>query len=227
MMMISRLKPLEEMFGRLKSSESLLLLACNGCAESFGSAEPGQLNLLKSEAEQRGHHVADVVTIEFLCEEVLVRHWLRKARSKESFDAVLAVCCGVGAQVVAKVSQGAVYPACDTVSMGGRFGQPWGAELCKECGECLLPYTGGICPLTACSKGLLNGPCGGSQDGRCEFRPESRECGWQKIYRRLEERGGKELLVGPPLIKDHSRNEPPEELVVFKTQLLEGQVETL
>jgi hypothetical protein len=90
-----------------------------------------------------------------------------------------------------------------------------------------LPLTGGICPLTACSKGLLNGPCGGSQDGRCEVFPQTRECGWQRIYERLEAAGRKDLLLQPPLIKAHSRSEPPEPLVALRNELLAKRNTTL
>jgi hypothetical protein len=111
--------------------------------------------------------------------------------------------------------------------MGGRFGQAWGKEICKECGQCILQYTGGICPLTACSKGLLNGPCGGSKDSRCEVFPETRECGWHLIYERLKEVGRTDLLLGVPLVKDYCRSEPPEELVLLRNQILERENESL
>lgn len=221
MMLLCRMKPIEEIVSQLEGVRRLLLLACNGCEESFGNSEPGRLRRLADELEGKGVAVAEVLPLDFLCEEILVRHWLPQAECRSEFQAVLAVSCGIGAQVVARVSGRPAYPACDTVSLGGRFGQAWGKETCRECGQCILPSTGGICPLTACSKGLLNGPCGGSQDGRCEVFPLTRPCGWQQIYERLEADGRKDLLLRPPLIKDHSRSEPPEPLVSLRDQLIE------
>jgi hypothetical protein len=227
MMMLSRMKSLDDLLASLRGERRLLLLGCNGCEESFGNAEPERLRRLGTDLEEKGRIVADVLVIDFLCEELLVRHWLPLAEGRAEFEAVLAVCCGIGVQVVSRESRRPVYPACDTVTLGGRVGQAWGSEACRECGHCILPLTGGICPLTACSKGLLNGPCGGSQDGRCEVFPQTRECGWQRIYERLEAAGRKDLLLQPPLIKDHSRSEPPEPLVALRNELLTKRNTTL
>jgi len=226
-MLLSRLKRLDEMLNQLQGFETVLILACNGCEESFGNAEPERLRYLKAEIEKSGRSVSDTIAVDFLCEQMLVRRWLRNADCRGTFNAILVVSCGIGVQVVSNVSQYPVFPACDTVSMGGRFGQAWAKENCRECGQCILPYTGGICPLTACSKGLLNGPCGGSQDGRCEVFPETRECGWQLIYERLKAHGRTDLLLGLPLIKDYSQSEPPEELVSLRNEILEKGIETL
>ena len=87
-----------------------------------------------------------------------------------------------------------VYPAANTVTMGGLQGVWPSEERCGRCGDCLLYYTGGICPHTACPKGLLHGPCGGSQNGECELEP-GRPCGWQRIYDRLEALGRLDLLL--------------------------------
>ena len=193
-MLISRLKPLDEIFNQLQNFRSVLLLACNGCGESFGNAEQQRLNYLKGEIVKKGLSVNDILTIDFLCEPLLVRHWLHVAGSKADFDAALVVSCGIGVQVVSKENDQPAFPACDTVTMGGRFGQAWGKEICKECGQCILPYTGGICPLTACSKGLLNGPCGGSKNGRCEVFPE-RLCVWHRAYLRWAAAGEPEKMA--------------------------------
>jgi len=226
-MLISKLKPLDEIYSQLKNFKSVLLLACNGCGESFGNAEPSRLKYLRGKIQEKAIIVKDTITVDFLCEPALVRYWLGVAEAKHDFDALLIVSCGIGVQVVAKESQHQVYPACDTVTMGGRVGQAWGKEICKECGQCILPYTGGICPLTVCSKGLLNGPCGGSKNGRCEVFPETRECGWNLIYERLKAVGQTDLLRGLPLVRDYSKSEPPEELISLRNEILEKEEQTL
>lgn len=222
------MKPYEEICSYFSQTDPILVLACNGCEESFGNSETERLRMLKNQLVKKGMQVLQTLTIDFLCEPLLVRHWLSKTIPPDSIaPPILSVCCGIGVQVVAKVRPGQVFPACDTVSMGGRFGQAWGKELCRECGQCILPQTGGICPLTACSKGLLNGPCGGAQDGQCEVFPETRPCGWQLIYERLTLIGRTDLLTGPPLIKDHSRSEPPTELISLRNNILEQEIESL
>jgi len=42
--------------------------------------------------------------------------------------------------------------------------------------------------VTICAKGLVNGPCGGTDDGKCEVSRE-KDCAWTLIYRRLEALG--------------------------------------
>ena len=227
MMLMSRLKPIEEIISNVKGVQSLLILACNGCEESFGNAEPTRLKSLKERLEEGGTSFVNVLAIDFLCEPILVKHWLKNAECKGEFEATLAVSCGIGVQVVSAVNPNPTHPACDTVSLGGRFGQAWGRETCKECGECILDHTGGLCPLTVCSKGLLNGPCGGSQEGRCEVFPETRACGWLQIYDRLTAFGKTDLLLAEPLLKDYSRKEPPEELVALRNEILENLEEAL
>ncbi len=226
-MLISKPKPLEEILNYLKTYNSTLLMACNGCGESFGNSELRQLKSLAEKLQDNGVHIAETLCVDFLCEPILVKHWLKPTENKADFDSVLVVSCGIGAQVVSQEATVPAFPACDTVTMGGRFGQAWGKQLCKECGQCILPYTGGVCPLTACSKELLNGPCGGSQNGRCELFPDTRPCGWHLIYERLKTAGRTDLLTGDPLLKDHSKKEPPLELVTLRNQLMEKEFEAI
>jgi hypothetical protein len=81
-----------------------------------------------------------------------------------------------------------VHPGCNTLSAGGAHAEWKEAERCLECGDCMLEFTGGLCPIARCSKHLLNGPCGGSQDGKCEVDPDI-PCVWQQIVDRLAELG--------------------------------------
>jgi len=116
-------------------------------------------------------------------------------------------------QAVATVVDKAVHPACDTISLGGIRGEWRGEERCAECGQCFLEFTAGICPLTACAKQLVNGPCGGAKDGCCEVEPEVRRCAWDVIYERLERQGRIGVLRNSPLqTKDYARMQPPAEL---------------
>ncbi len=224
-MLISKRKEIEEITRLIEPGDAVLVVACNGCAESFGNAEQSQLSCLKRELEQAGHRVADVMTVDFACEPSLVKHWVKVVDKKESYEAILVVSCGIGVQTVAANTDKRTYPACDTVSFGGRIGQSWSHLRCRECGECMLGYTGGLCPLTSCSKGLLNGPCGGSKDGRCEVNPSTRECGWHLIYEKLKAVGRLDLLGGEPCIKDYSKSEPPEELVALQNQIASEGIE--
>ena len=116
----------------------------------------------------------------------------------EGYDAILSLGCGAGVAFIADSADIPVYPALDTMFIGAARGfASWQAE-CSACGSCVLGETGGICPVTRCAKGIMNGPCGGVKDGRCELG--DRDCAWVLIHERLERRGGSEHTcdIGAP-----------------------------
>lgn len=109
-------------------------------------------------------------------------------------DAVLVFSCGVGVQTISETLEDKpVYACCDTVELPGFQGVTPLEYDCGQCGECFLNLTGGICPITACSKSLVNGPCGGTKNGKCEVCPEM-DCGWERIIQRLKEQGRLDVL---------------------------------
>ncbi|MDI3281056.1 MAG: methylenetetrahydrofolate reductase C-terminal domain-containing protein, partial [Bacillota bacterium] len=128
-------------------------------------------------------------------------------RLLDEAEACLSLGCGIGVQFLAeRYPDKRVVPGLDTVFGGGVTAPGVWEERCVLCGECILGQTAGICPLTRCAKKLLNGPCGGAVNGRCEVASET-ECAWEKIYQRLWSWGRQEALeeIIPP--KDWSRSE--------------------
>jgi hypothetical protein len=141
-----------------------------------------------------GKKVTGSTVIDFLCQKALVKSRLRaRTQEIEAADSLLVMTCGIGVQAVAAVVNKACHPACNTISLGGSRGEWTGSERCLECGDCLLEYTGGICPLTACTKGLISGQCGGASKGKCEVNPE-KDCGWELIYQQLKQKGQLDML---------------------------------
>ena len=130
-----------------------------------------------------------------------------KIEEIKTADSVLVMTCGVGIQATAASINKICHPACDTMNLGGTRGEWPGSERCNECGECMLEYTGGICPLTACTKGLLNGQCGGASQGKCELYPE-KDCGWELIYNRLKSLNRLDKLRKMVAPKDYNRMIP-------------------
>ena len=121
-------------------------------------------------------------------------------------DAVISMACGVGVQFCGEVFEGKrVLPALNTRFYGANVEQGVWAERCAGCGSCVLDKFGGICPVARCSKSLLNGPCGGSQNGMCEVDPESIPCGWQLIYDRMKLLGTLDTLEEIQPMKDWSK----------------------
>jgi hypothetical protein len=188
-MILSEQKPFEEIMGFLGGEQNIFILGCNGCAQSSGSGGPAQVEEMKQKLTTAGKKVTGTKVGSFLCEKALVKTELKgKIDEVAAADSVLVMTCGIGVQCVAASVSKVCHPACNTVNLGGSRGEWKGGERCFECGQCLLDYTGGICPLTACSKSLVSGACGGASKGKCELSPD-KPCGWELIYERLKEKG--------------------------------------
>jgi ferredoxin len=212
-MIISEQKPFPEILQTLGNEQDIFLVGCKGCAEACHTGGEPQVLEMKQKLEGEGKKVVGYTVVDFLCDKALVKFRL-KAHEEEikSADSLLVMTCGLGVQATAKVVDKLTHPACNTINTGGARGEWRGEERCLECGDCLLDYTGGICPLTACTKSLINGSCGGTKDGKCEFEPETRDCGWHLIYERLKKLNQLDRMRAMLTPKDWSRMRPPKEL---------------
>jgi len=185
-MLYTENKPIEEILNSLENEKNIFLLACNGCADVCETGGEKTLLAMKAELEKAGKNITGTALVDFLCNKILVATRLnRETESLEKTDSILVLTCGVGVQAVSKIVDKVVHPGANTVSMGGLYGLWPSDERCQACGQCVLDYTAGICPVSFCAKMLLNGPCGGSQDGKCEVNKET-DCAWQLIYDRLK-----------------------------------------
>ncbi|MDO4633789.1 MAG: methylenetetrahydrofolate reductase C-terminal domain-containing protein [Eubacteriales bacterium] len=197
-MLITELKS-KETITSLASGKTFLII-CHGCKEvSFPEKEAADLaKELGAEGKLTGS-----ITTDYICNPENMKLRLEKHSSEiEAADTVLVCSCGVGVQTIAEyLDKKKVYACCDTYSLPGGQGVTPLEYDCDQCGECYLNLTGGICPITACSKSLVNGQCGGSKNGKCEVDPDM-ECGWERIYRRLEMVGRLDALKCPTQIRN-------------------------
>ena len=199
-MLITELKNKDVIKSLVKGK--VFALVCHGCKEiRFPEAETDEL--LKELAEE-GIVTGSVVT-DYICNPENLKLRLQKhAAAIEAADTVLVFSCGVGVQTVAEAYCGKrVCAACDTYRLPGFQGVTPLEHDCKQCGECFLNLTGGICPLTACSKSLVNGQCGGAKDGKCEVDPNM-ECGWERIYQKLKALGRLDAMKCPVQIRNYA-----------------------
>ena len=194
----------------LKAKETILSLAsgkvfiinCHGCREiRFPEKEADEL---QKELMEAGH-VTGLITTDYICNAENLKLRLSKhAAAIDAADAVLVFSCGVGVQTVADLLDGKrVCACCDTYALPGFQGVTPLEHDCRQCGECFLNLTGGICPLTACSKALVNGQCGGAKDGKCEVDPNM-ECGWERIYQKLKALGRLDAMKCPVQIRNYA-----------------------
>ena len=197
----------------LKAKETILSLAtgkvfiinCHGCKEVHFPVKEAEE--VQAELKAAGK-VTGIYTTDYICnpENTQLRLDLHKAEI-DAADAVLVFSCGVGVQTVAEyLNPKKVYACCDTYPLPGFQGVTPLEHVCKQCGECYLNITGGICPLTACSKGLVNGQCGGAKVGKCEVDP-CMECGWERIYQRLAKLGRLDVLKCPFQIRNYATDD--------------------
>jgi ferredoxin len=211
-MLFTENKPIEEVLESLGREKNIFLLACSGCADACETGGEKALSAMKAAIEEAGKKITGAVSADFLCNKILVVTRLDREIDKvKQADSILVLSCGIGVQAVASVVDKVVHPAANTVSLGGLQGLWPSAERCQACGDCALDYTAGICPIAFCAKGLLNGPCGGARDGKCEIDPE-KDCGWHLIYKRLEKLERLENFRKIRAPRDHSKMLPSKEV---------------
>jgi hypothetical protein len=221
-MLYSEQKHFDEIIAYLERDKSVFILGCDGCAQSSGSGGPKQVEEMKQKLTEAGKNVTGAKAIDFLCYKALVKSGLRgRVDQVKAADAVLVLTCGIGIQAVAASVNKPVYPGCNTVNLGGIRGEWEGIERCFECGQCLLYHTAGICPLTACTKSLVSGACGGAKNGKCEIS-QDRDCGWELIYNRLKERGLLNRLNDMMKPLDHRKLMPRPEMMSTSLYALEN-----
>ncbi|MCD6390994.1 MAG: methylenetetrahydrofolate reductase C-terminal domain-containing protein [Dehalococcoidia bacterium] len=188
-MLISEQKPIEEILSYLDGDKNVFLVGCKGCAEGWKSGGEKQVAEMERNLQAQGKTIAGSVVVDMLCDSALTNLKLRTYKKEiAAADSILVLTDGAGVQTVAELVNKVVHPGCDTLSSGGAHAEWKEAERCLECGDCVLEFTGGLCPIARCSKHLLNGPCGGSQGGKCEVNPDI-PCVWQQIIDRLAKLG--------------------------------------
>ncbi len=188
-MLVSERKPWDEILSYLKSHQKIFLIACGGCSEACKTGGTNGLQEMENKLKETGKEITGSFVVDFACNKVLIGLKLKRyLLSLEKSEAILVSSCGIGVQAVASMIDLPVYPADNTIYMGGFSGVWTGEERCLQCGDCKLYLTGGICPYANCPKNLINGGCGGSDKGKCEVDPE-KDCVWVLIYNRLKEIG--------------------------------------
>ncbi|HMA86196.1 MAG TPA: methylenetetrahydrofolate reductase C-terminal domain-containing protein [Desulfosalsimonadaceae bacterium] len=190
-------KPLDEILEYIGPYENVLIAGCGGCVSVCLAGGQKEVNILKSELDfalrdTRENKQITGYTVERQCNAAYLGEIDAYA---ETADCMLSMACGAGAQLLAeRYPHIPVFPAVNTIAIGVDRDIGLYEERCRACGECVLAYTGGICPVTRCAKGLFNGPCGGTQGDRCEISPEV-PCAWHEIFERLKAQGRLEDIL--------------------------------
>lgn len=208
-MITAQQKPIDEIREMIEPYEKILLLGCGSCVAECAAGGEKETAMLASALRMAAKMdekkmLIQEKTVDRQCVKDFI---LPLDEIIDRYDAVLSLGCGAGVQAVAEIfSEIPIIPALNTKFIGETRDQGYWVENCIGCGDCMLYYFGGVCPLTRCAKNLLNGPCGGSKDGKCEVDPEV-PCAWQLIFERLSDFNALERLekIYPP--KDWSEKQ--------------------
>ena len=201
-MIIAERKPFEEIKEEIKDYKKVLIVGCGTCVSVCMAGGEKEVELLATELRMANKlDKSDVeigeATIQRQCDREYIEPIMERAKE---YDAVLSMACGAGVQYMAEVLEPmSVLPAVNTRFIGVNLDEGLWMERCRACGDCVLADFAGICPVTMCAKSLMNGPCGGSKDGKCETGKD-RDCAWVRIIERLTKQGKLDNLVGiiPP-----------------------------
>ena len=198
-MLITELKAKEVLSSQI--SGKVFVINCHGCKEVYFPEAAAEE--FEKELDATG-----IITTDYICNPENLNVRLEKhAAAIEAADMILVFSCGVGVQTVSEYLDGKlVYACCDTYALPGFQGVTPLEYDCKQCGECYLNLTGGICPITSCSKSLVNGQCGGAKKGKCEVDPNM-ECGWERIYQKLKAIGRLDVMKCPVQVRNYATDD--------------------
>jgi hypothetical protein len=213
-------KPLEEILAALEGYQKIAVVGCDGCAKVCLTGGTDEVTDMAVQLIGQGKDVIFEATPERTCNVAKADPVLKPLQGKlKEADAVLVLGCGGAVQITRHLTEvyGLTVPVKTGLDSVGHMdtlvpGQ-LALEQCQECGQCILNETGGICPVTKCAKGLLEGPCGGAQEGKCEADP-GRDCAWILIYNRMQALGEldkQKRYMGP---KDYSKEAKPRTLYI-------------
>ncbi len=190
---ITRQKPLAEIKEQLTGFDRPFIVGCGTCTTMTRTGGIDQVLEMKGRLQEMDKLVSGWTVIPTACDEMTGVAMKENERAIQNANCVLAMTCALGVHRMSLYIDRPVIPALDTLFIGVEESPGYFRETCAQCGKCLLGETAGICPVTACHKGLVNGPCGGTNNGKCEVNKEA-DCAWTLIYQRLKDQGRLDLM---------------------------------
>jgi hypothetical protein len=190
---ITKQKPFEEIKEQLADFDRVFIVGCGTCTTMLKTGGVDQVAEMREKLQELGKRVSGEVVIPIACDEMTEAVMKENSPAIENAACVLVMTCALGVHRLSLYIDRPVIPALDTLFIAVEDTPGSFHEVCAQCGQCVLGETAGICPITACHKGLVNGPCGGTNNGKCEVDKE-RDCAWTLIYQRLKEQGRLDLM---------------------------------
>jgi ferredoxin len=183
---ITRQKSPDEIQQSLDGLDRVFIIGCGTCTTMTKTGGIDQVVEMKERLQEQGKRVTGWTVIPTACDDMTEVAMQENEQAIRSADCILSMSCALGVHRMNLYISKPIIPALDTLFIAVEESPGYFREACAQCGQCLLGETAGICPITACHKGLVNGPCGGTNNGKCEVDKE-KDCAWTLIYQRLKE----------------------------------------
>jgi len=183
---ITQEKPEEELDQLLNDLTRVFLIGCGTCVTLTHTGGEPEVSKMKKKLADKGKLITGDMVLPVACDNMTAEALKEHGEQIHQAEVLVILTCAFGVQTIARQLRKVVVPALNTVFIGKETGVGQFDEICTPCGDCILGETGGICPVTSCHKGLVNGPCGGTNNGKCEI-DQNKDCAWTLIYDRLKE----------------------------------------
>jgi ferredoxin len=213
---ITQKKPEKEIERLLKGLNRIFIIGCGTCVTLTRTGGEPEVRAMQEDLSEKGKMVTGQTVVPVACDN-LTREFLDDFGEQiDQADALLIMTCAFGVQTIARQLKKMVVPALDTLFIGKETAVGLFDEICTQCGTCIIGETGGICPVTNCHKGLVNGPCGGTNHGKCEI-DVAKDCVWTLIYNRLDELGRLDSMRRYQKPRNHQGEPKPGKLKLDTT----------
>lgn len=192
------------------------MVGCGECATTCKTGGEPELLKMKEALGAQGKEVVGMCLPDAPCVASQIKTaFAKNMKSLRQAEAILVLACGLGTQSARDNDRLAlaVFPALNTVFGAVVDGQGNFYEKCSLCGDCVLGQTAGICPVSLCAKGLLNGPCGGMDKGKCEV-DRDKDCAWVLLYQELAKKKRLGMFREIKDAKDHQKTTKPHKLIM-------------
>jgi hypothetical protein len=183
---ITQQKPIDEIKHLLDGLDRIFIIGCGTCTTLTRTGGVEQVAAMAEELSATGKVITGTTVVPVACDNLTSDILSEFGARMNQADALLVMSCAFGVQTIATQTGRLVVPALNTMFIGKENFSGQFIEICTQCGTCVIGETGGICPVTSCHKGLVNGPCGGTNNGKCEI-DENKDCAWTLIYNRLKD----------------------------------------
>lgn len=215
-MIISEQKPQEEILKALFTYKKIFIIGCGDCATTCQVGGEKEVTDMEKFLNKNKKTITGSIIIETGCDERLAKKAINENNKQiKQSDAILVLSCGAGTQTISDNLDMPVITGTNSLFLAKIKNLRNFTQKCETCGDCLLNNYGGICPISQCAKSILNGPCGGAKDGKCEVDPDV-DCAWVLIYERLKKLDQLNQLKNIRLPRDYSKSHKPKYLTLDK-----------